>query len=66
MTLTDHIKHGTLVLGSLDSLYLCPDVECRTVSNISTECPVCGATHVLLLSTAVEGRLENGQECESQ
>lgn len=45
-----------LVQARLEDLYLCPDLECRTVSNDSNRCPRCLSREVSNLATIVNGR----------
>ncbi len=44
------LKPGEIVLASISQLYLCADLDCGAVSNVSDQCPVC-ASHVLSLAS---------------
>jgi hypothetical protein len=53
-----------LVQARLDDLYLCPDLECRTVSNDSSQCPRCHST-VLSLAAILNHKAKVAAEPET-
>jgi hypothetical protein len=47
------LKPGTIILASIDNLWLCPDLDCKCVSNQSGACPLCGS-HVQSLANVLD------------